>query len=248
MRKHLSSLCLLAGMCVIGVRAADQARPPKELLEFVQQARALGLADPEIKKSAVIAGWKPAVVEQAVSKSRGGSEGSSASVKDRGVPDTYRIGPGDVLQVTVWKEPDASLPQVTVRNDGKISMPLIKEVDVVGLTPLELEKVLAEKVSKFINATEVTVSVREVHSKKIYIVGAVKKEGPVPLNSPMTVLQAIVEAGGLNDYAKRKKIYILRNQDGKQVKLPFDYVAVIKGERMDQNIMVMSDDTIVVPQ
>lgn len=248
MRKQYSLFCLLVGICVMGMRAADQARPPKELLEFVQQARALGLGDPDIKKGAVIAGWKPAVVEQAVSQSGGGSEASPSSVKDRGVPDTYRIGPGDVLQVTVWKEPDASLPQVTVRNDGKISMPLVKEVEVVGLTPLALEKMLAEKIGKFINTAEVTVAVREVHSKKIYILGAVKKEGPVSLNSPMTVLQAIVEAGGLNDYAKRKKIYILRSENGKQVRMPFDYVAVIKGERMDQNIMVMADDTIVVPQ
>lgn len=134
-----------------------------------------------------------------------------------------------------------------VRTDGKISVPLIKEVDAAGLTPTELEKVLAEKLAKFVREVDVTVIPKEIVSQKVYLLGAVKKEGPVVLQSSMTVLQALNSAGGLTEYAKRKKIYILRNENGKQIRLPFDYEAVIKGEHPEQNILVQAEDTIVVP-
>lgn len=225
---------------------AYQSTPPRELVEFVQQAKSLGLTDLEIKKSAVNAGWKLAVVEQLFAENSpdGKLQLPSGSAE---LPETHRIGVGDVLQVMVWKEPDASVPEAAVRADGKITVPLLKEVNVVGYTPSELEKILAEGLKKFINAADVTVVIKQIRSRKAYLVGAVKNEGPILLNSPMTVLQAIVEGGGLTDYAKRKRIYILRNENGRQVRLPFDYEAVIRGERMDQNITVQPDDTIVVP-
>jgi polysaccharide export outer membrane protein len=119
---------------------------------------------------------------------------------------------------------------------------------VLGLTPAELEKTLAEKLKKFILDADVTVVVRDIKSLKVYLLGAVKKEGPIPLQGQMMVLQAINEGGGLTDYAKRKKIYILRNDNGKQVRFPFDYEAVIRGEQMDQNIVLRAGDMIVVPQ
>jgi polysaccharide biosynthesis/export protein len=225
---------------------AYQAKAPKELMEFVQAAKSLGLSDLEIKKSAVNAGWKLSVVEQLfVENSPDGKlrlPGASPEA-----PETHRIGAGDVLQVVVWKEPDASVPEAAVRADGKITLPLLKEVDVVGYTPSELEKILAEKLKHFINAADVTVVIKQIRSRKAYLVGAVRKEGPIQLDSPMTVLQAIVEGGGLTDYAKKKRIYILRNDNGRQVRLPFDYEAVIRGEGMEQNIMVLPEDTIVVP-
>jgi polysaccharide export outer membrane protein len=161
---------------------------------------------------------------------------------------TYRIGAGDVLEISVWNEPQASVQGVVVRPDGKISLPLIKEVPVIGLTPLELQQVLTTKLEKLIRGADITVVVREIHSKKIYLVGAVGKVGPMPLTSDdTTVLQALAEAGGLTPYAKKKKIYVLRKENGKQVKLPFDYDAVVKGEHMEQNITLLPDDTIMVP-
>jgi polysaccharide export outer membrane protein len=163
------------------------------------------------------------------------------------VPDDYRIGAGDVLQISVWKEPEASVPNAVVRPDGKIGIPLLKEVEVVGLTPREVERLVTARLSKFIPAADVTVVVSGIHSKKIYIVGAVKKEGPIPYTYRMTVLQALSEAGGLNDYAKRKKIYVLRTENGKEYRLPFDYEAVLRGERMELNIPLMPGDTLVVP-
>jgi polysaccharide export outer membrane protein len=160
----------------------------------------------------------------------------------------YRIGAGDVLEINVWNEPQASVPSVVVRPDGKVSLPLIKEIDVLGLSPMEFQKILTAKFEKLIRGADVTVVVKEIKSKKVYLVGAMGKAGPIPLLSDhMTVLQALAEAGGLSQYAKRSKIYVLRKQNGKEFKLPFDYNAVIKGEHMEQNITLLPDDTIVVP-
>jgi len=162
-------------------------------------------------------------------------------------PPGYRIGSGDILEIDVWKEREASVQSVMVRPDGKVTLPLIKEIDVLGLTPSELEKLLAAKFETKIHDADVTVVVREIRSKRAYLVGAVNRVGPIPLVSNMTVLQVLAEAGGVTDYAKKKKIYILRKQNGKEVKIPFNYEAVIKGESMEQNIPVLPDDTIVIP-
>ena len=159
----------------------------------------------------------------------------------------YQIGAGDVLQISVWKEPDASIPSVIVRPDGKIAMPLLKEVDVAGMTPKQVERVITERLSPLINAPEVTVVVTAINSKRVYILGAVKKEGPLSYTYRMNVIQALSEAGGLTEYAKRKRIYILRNENGKDLRLPFNYDEVIRGEKMEQNIALLPGDTLVVP-
>jgi polysaccharide export outer membrane protein len=159
--------------------------------------------------------------------------------------DEYRIGEGDVIQVSVWGEPTASVNGV-VRPDGMISMPLIKDIRVSGLTPAEAEKVITELLSKQIKGADVTVIVNQINSKKIFF-GGIKKEGPISFTYRMTVMQAISEAGGLSDYAKRKKIYILRNENGRQYKLPFNYDAVLNGEHMELNIPLQAGDTLVVP-
>ena len=161
--------------------------------------------------------------------------------------DDYLIGEGDVLQVSVWGEPAASVQSATVRPDGKISMPLIKEVAVAGLTPAQVEAGVQEQLAKVIRAPDVTVIVAQINSKKIFLTGAVKREGPLKFTYRMTVLQAISEAGGLSDYAKRKNIYVLHTENGRQFRLPFNYPAVLKGENMEQNILLSPGDTIVVP-
>ena len=159
----------------------------------------------------------------------------------------YLIGAGDVVQVSVWGEQSASVPSAVVRPDGKISMPLLKEVAVAGLTPAQAEKTIAEQLDQFIKGANVTVVVSQINSKKIYLLGAVKKEGTISYTYRMTVMQALSEAGGLTDYAKRKKIYVIRIENGKEYRLPFDYDAVVKGERMELNIPLDPGDTIVVP-
>ncbi len=151
-----------------------------------------------------------------------------------------------MLQISVWKEPEASA-NVVVRPDGMISTPLIKEIQVAGLTPIQAENLITEKLVKVIQEPDVTVIVTGMVSKKIYAIGAVKKEGTIPYTYSMTVIQAIAEAGGLTDYAKRRRIYVLRNEKGKESRFPFDYDAVLKGNHMELNILMLPGDTLVVP-
>jgi len=160
----------------------------------------------------------------------------------------YRIGPGDVLGIDVWKEPDASSPSAPVRPDGKLSLPMIGEVDAANLTPTDLERLLTKRYREYIRDTHVTVVVKEINSKKVYLVGEVKKEGPVRMLAPITVLQALAEAGGVTDYAKRRKIYVLRTVEGRQVRLAFDYDAVLRGDNTEQNVELVAGDTVVVPR
>ncbi len=172
------------------------------------------------------------------------ASGQAAPVAVRG---GYIIGAGDLLQITVFKEPEASIPQVVVQLDGVITLPMVKDVHAGGLTTAELEELLGKQYSRFIRDAEVSVIVKEINSKKIYLIGAVRKEGALALKAPITILQAIAESGGLTDYAKRSKIYILRKVDGKPIRIPFDYQIAIKGEQMEQNILLRADDTIVIP-
>ncbi len=161
---------------------------------------------------------------------------------------TFHIGPGDILQIDVWKEPEASTPSVTVRPDGGLSLPMIGEVQAGGLKTTELQSILAEKYGAMIRDARVTVSIREVHSQRVYLIGEVRREGPVRLVGPLTVLQALAEAGGLTDYARRKQIYILRIIGERRVILPFDYDAVVRGTKISQNIVLQPGDTVVVPR
>ncbi len=171
----------------------------------------------------------------------------TVKVSNASVPENYHIGTGDVLQISVWKEPDASVPAAVVRPDGRISMPLVKEIAVAGMTPGEVEQAITEKLSKLIPAADVTVVVSTINSKKVYVVGAVRREGPLAYGYRMTVMQAITEAGGLNEYARRKKIYVLRTENGKEYQLPFNYEEVIKGEKTAQNVQLLPGDVIIVP-
>jgi polysaccharide export outer membrane protein len=156
----------------------------------------------------------------------------------------YVIGPEDVLHVAVWKEADltATLP---VRPDGKISLPLLNDVQAAGMTPQELGEMLTVKLKKYIADPRVTVVVTTINSKRIYVNGEVLHSGPMPMLPNMTVLQALSTAG-LNQFAKTKGIYVLRTENGKQQKLPVNYRKLLKGE-IGQNYPLQTGDTIVVP-
>ncbi len=157
----------------------------------------------------------------------------------------YVIGPEDVLHVAVWKEADltATLP---VRPDGKISLPLLNDVQAAGLTPMQLADSLTEKLKKYVASPRVTVVVSQINSKRIYMAGEVSHTGAMPMLPNMTVLQAVSSAG-LTQFANTKKIYVLRTVNGKQQKLPVDYRKLLKGEQMDHNYVLQPGDTIVVP-
>ena len=157
----------------------------------------------------------------------------------------YVIGPEDVLHIAVWKEADltATLP---VRPDGKISLPLLNDVQAAGMTPMQLADSLTEKLKKYVANPRVTVVVTAINSKRVYLTGEVSHSGPMPMLPNMTVLQALSSAG-LTQFANTKKIYVLRAHNGKQEKLPVDYRKLLKGEKMDQNYLLQPGDTIVVP-
>jgi polysaccharide export outer membrane protein len=292
----LAFLVLMMGMGL----AQDKALP-KDLTQYIRDARKAGLNDNQIQQNAVKAGWPATVVSEAIADPPGDAKPVSngpppaaseaparpanpavatwepaknpeppaslptmtrpdsgmkteapeserlKTVRASGVSDEYRIGEGDVLQITVMGEPTASVPSVVVRTDGKITMPLIKEIAVLGLKPTELEQIVTEQLSKMIRVPDVTVIVAQSNSQRVFMIGAVKKEGPLHYTYRMSVIQAISEAGGLTDYAKRKRIYVIRNENGRQFQFPFDYDAVMKGQRMEMNRTLEPGDTVVVP-
>jgi polysaccharide export outer membrane protein len=158
----------------------------------------------------------------------------------------YKIGPQDMLRIDVWKEPDISRV-VPVRPDGKITLPLVNDVQASGLTTNQLAAKIAEGLKKYITSPQVTVGVTEINSRKFFVSGEVARPGAFPLLPNMTVLQALSSAGGFTQFAREKKIYILRMEDGKQVKHPFNYKDVISGKNVEQNIILEGGDIIVVP-
>jgi polysaccharide biosynthesis/export protein len=157
----------------------------------------------------------------------------------------YVIGADDALHVSVWKEPDltATLP---VRPDGKISMPLLNDVQAAGLTPMQLAEALTVRLKKYVADPRVTVVVTQINSKRIYLVGEVLHPGPIPMLPNMTVRQALASAG-FTQFANTKGIYVLRTDNGRQQKMSVNYRHLIKGDAVDQNIMLKPGDTIVVP-
>jgi polysaccharide export outer membrane protein len=160
---------------------------------------------------------------------------------------SFVIGNDDKLNINVWK--DAELTRtVQVRPDGKISMPLIGELQAAGRTPLQLENEITDKLKAYISQPDVTVIVEQINSEKFNILGRVSKPGSYPLTTTTTVLDAIAEAGGFLDFAKQKDVYILRpSPGGADVRLPFNYKDVIKGKHMSENVRLEPHDTVVVP-
>jgi polysaccharide export outer membrane protein len=158
----------------------------------------------------------------------------------------YKIGPQDVVRIDVWKEPEISRT-IPVRPDGKISLPLLNDIQASGLTAMELAGAIREGLSKYLTSPQVTVTVTETNSRRVYVTGEVNRAGSMTLLPNMTLLQALTAAGGFTQFAKLKGIYVLRNENGKQVKYPFDYKQVIKGNHPEQNIPLLPGDVIVVP-
>jgi polysaccharide export outer membrane protein len=172
-------------------------------------------------------------------------KGLSSTVSTPGDPN-YIIGPQDVIDISVWKEPDLSRV-VPVRPDGKISLPLLNDVQAAGLTPSQLGAQITTNLTKYVTNPQVTVIVSQINSQRIYILGEVARAGGYTLLPDMNVLQALSNAGGLSAFANSKKIYILRQDNGKQQKIPFNYKEVLSGKDPGQNIALKPGDTIVVP-
>ncbi|HET9831573.1 MAG TPA: polysaccharide biosynthesis/export family protein [Vicinamibacterales bacterium] len=162
------------------------------------------------------------------------------------VPAEYIIGADDVMSVVFWRDKELS-SDVTVRPDGKISLPLLNEIQAAGLTPAQLRDRITDEAKKYVEDPTVTVEVKAINSRRVYITGEVNKKGAYPITGSMTVLQLISIAGGLGDYAKSEKIRIVRNEGGKQVAFRFNYKEVLNSDKLAQNIELKPGDTVVVP-
>jgi polysaccharide export outer membrane protein len=162
------------------------------------------------------------------------------------VPPGYVIGTDDVLSIVYWKDKDMS-SEAQVRPDGRIALPLINEVVAAGLTPEQLRERLTEESKRFMEDASITVVVRQINSRKVFITGEIYKPGTYPLTSATTVMQLIATAGGLREYANAKKIVIMRSENGKQRSLPFNYKDIVEGKNLQQNIELKPGDTVIVP-
>jgi polysaccharide export outer membrane protein len=158
----------------------------------------------------------------------------------------YVIGPDDVLSVVFWREKELS-GEVTVRPDGRISLPLLNDIHAAGLTPDQLRDHVLQRAASLVEDPQATIVVKTVNSRKVFITGMVERPGSYPLTNRTTVLQLIATAGGLREFAKADDTVVIRNQNGRETRFRFDYKQVIKGKRLEQNVELKPGDTVVVP-
>jgi polysaccharide export outer membrane protein len=183
----------------------------------------------------------PLVFAQGVPTAQAGS--ADPAVID---PSTYRVGPEDVLDISVWRE-DALKKEVLVRPDGGMSYPLIGEVHAAGKTVLEIRDEIAKRLERFIPEPAVSVSIVKIGSQRIYVIGKVNKPGEFPVGRYIDVLQALSMAGGLTPFADANEIRVMRRDGEKQVVLPFEYGRVVRGQKLEQNVQLRAGDVVVVP-
>jgi polysaccharide export outer membrane protein len=188
----------------------------------------------------------PAEAAQTTSPTEQTPEKGAPTAESQQSDPSYLIGPQDVLSISVWKDPELT-QTVPVRPDGKISLPLLNDVQAAGLTPTQLKVQITEALKKYVTDPIVTVIVTQINSQRLYVTGEVTHPGAFPLLPGMTILQALSSAGGFTQFANMKKIYMFRMVKGKQVDFPFDYKDVIHGKKLDQNVVLHAGDTIVVP-
>ncbi len=184
----------------------------------------------------------------AMAANRAAANSATATTPQPAPPSTseYVVGEADLLHISVWKEPELTT-DVVVRPDGSISMSLAGDVKASGMTPRQIEKVLADRLSAYILNPQVHVNVTEIRSKVVYVTGEVNHPGGYPLLFPTTVLQIIARAGGLTQFAHKNKVYVLRASGQAQQRFEFNYQQVVKGTNPAQNITLKPGDTIVVP-
>lgn len=174
-----------------------------------------------------------------------GGESPKAKAAPNVEPGSYIIGAEDVLDISVWQEPNVSR-SVPVRPDGKISIPLVDDIQAAGLTPMQLAASITEKLQKYLTKPQVTVTVTAIISQRVYVVGEVMRPGPMPLLPDMTALQALSTAGGPTQFADQKRAYLLRREGGKETTYPLNYKDLLRGDRRG-NLVLKAGDTIVVP-
>ncbi len=171
------------------------------------------------------------------------------SFAENKVPDknSYVIGCGDMLEITTWKEEDFTLEEAFVRIDGKITFPLLDDVQAAGKTPMQLKNIIQAKLKDYVDSPTVTVNVSNPNSQRFYILGEIARTGEYPLIKQLTVLQAFALAGGFTEWAAKKEIILMRKENGKSKQYRVNYKDIAKGKNLDQNVLIRADDTIIVP-
>ena len=197
----------------------------------------------------ILLGASLVIPAPAVGQSSASTVGAGTAVTARSVPlpSDYVIGVEDRLGVVFWREQDKALTtDVVVRPDGKISVPMLNDIAAVGLTPEQLAASVQQAASKFIRDASATVIVREIHSRKIFVIGEVSKPGSVELGGEMNVLQALAAAGGFLEHAKKSDVVIVRKVNGREQRFKFNYKDVVRGKNIEQNLGLLPGDTVLV--
>jgi polysaccharide export outer membrane protein len=194
--------------------------------------------------SGLCAQQRKARADRATGAGAGGQE-SQAKAEVSAERATYVIGAEDVLDISVWQEPNVSR-SVPVRPDGKISLPLVNDIQAAGLTPMQLAASITDKLKEFLTKPQVTVTVTAINSQKVFVIGEVARPGPMPLLPNMTALQALSTAGGPTQFADQKHAYVMRHEGGKDSTYPVNYRNLLRGDTRG-NIILKAGDTVVVP-
>ena len=198
-----------------------------------------------LKIAGVIAALSSPVFSQTQKPAPTGSTPSSAPTAPITVPSNYVIGVEDVLAVVFWRDKEMS-GEAVVRPDGKISLPMLNDIPAAGMTPEALAAAIAKAATKFVKDPAATVIVKEIRSRKVYVIGEVGKPGPFQLSAEMNVLKALGEAGGFLEGAKKSDVVIVRNEGGTERRFKFNYNEVVQGKNLQQNILLLPGDTIIV--
>jgi len=173
-----------------------------------------------------------------------GAQGGSAAAAAEG---NYTIGVGDVLGVHVWKDPDVSRPNVMVRPDGRISLPLVGDVQAAGLTPSALSSIVTQKLKDYVTDPHVTVIVEAINSYRIYMLGHILRSGVYTFQNPTRLVEAIASAGGFDQFADTSHIIVLSSRGGGQTRIEIEYKKILSGARLEDNILLRAGDTVIVP-
>ena len=224
MRKYLSMVLLATSLAISGLWMVQKVSAQNSMWETDKNSNS-----------------KTQVADEKRSSNPSVSGDPVAPIKP---PEGYRVGPDDELLISVWHESELS-QNVVVRPDGMITLPLLNDIKVVGLSTQELQALLTDKLKTLINDPQVTIVVRNIRSLKVFLVGSVSKQGTYPMNANMTVLELITQGGGLGPFAKGGSIYILRTIDGKKIRIGFSYKKAIQGK--GENPVLQSGDVVVVP-
>lgn len=218
-------------------------------LTLILLATSAGIASCQVESSSQPDGTRSTIAQMSHPLQAGGETSAdlTSALSGQPVSKDYKIGIDDVLTVNVWHEPDLSR-NITVRPDGKISLPLVGEIEASGKTPPQLQAELRTDLAQFIKDPELTVIVSEIRSRRVNVIGEVIHPGTFAITQEIGVLDVIAEAGGLKEFAKQKQIYVLRETSaGKRIRLNYDYKDVLHGKNNAQDILLQANDTVVVP-